>query len=45
MTIGIDTFRDGAQCTPLPRLLMMPFIGTVTEYAINSRRWEQHDEP
>lgn len=44
MKIGIDTFRDSAQCTPLPRLLMMPFIGSVTEYAINSRRWEHHDE-
>jgi len=44
MTIGIDTFRDSAQCIPLPRLLMMPFTGVVTDYAINSRRREPPDE-
>ena len=44
MTIGIDTFRDSAHCTPLPRLLMMPFTGTISDYAINRRRREKHDE-
>ena len=44
MTIGIDTFRDSAQCIRLHRLLLMPFTGKVTEYAINSREWTTHDE-
>jgi sterol desaturase/sphingolipid hydroxylase (fatty acid hydroxylase superfamily) len=44
MTIGIDSFRDGAQCTQLPRLLIMPFIGKINDYAINSRRWGKPDE-
>ena len=38
MTIGIDTFRDPVQCVKLPGLLLMPFIGRVTDYAINRRR-------
>ncbi len=38
MTIGIDTFRDAGQCIKLPGLLLMPFIGKVTDYAINRRR-------
>jgi len=44
MKIGIDTFRDGVQCTLLPRLLLMPFVGRINDYAINSRRWENPDE-
>lgn len=44
MTIGIDTFRDSAQCTRLPRLLLMPFIGSVSEYAINRRRRDKQHE-
>jgi hypothetical protein len=44
MIIGIDTFRDSAQCTQLPRLLLMPFIGAVSEYAINRRRRNKHNE-
>jgi sterol desaturase/sphingolipid hydroxylase (fatty acid hydroxylase superfamily) len=44
MIIGIDTFRDSAQCIRLHRLLLMPFTGKVTEYAINSRNWTTHDQ-
>ena len=40
MTIGLSTFRDRRQCVYLPNLLVMPFIGRVTGYAINRRRWE-----
>ncbi len=39
MTIGISTFREGRLCTWLPGLLLMPFIGKVTEYALNRRSW------
>jgi len=38
MTIGIDTFRDAGQCIKLPGLLLMPFTGKVTDYAINRSR-------
>ncbi len=44
MVIGIDTFRDSAQCIPLHRLLLMPFQGKVTEYAINSRKRDEDDK-
>jgi sterol desaturase/sphingolipid hydroxylase (fatty acid hydroxylase superfamily) len=43
MVIGIDTFRDSRQCIPLYRLLLMPFWGTVTDYAINRRKWDSND--
>jgi sterol desaturase/sphingolipid hydroxylase (fatty acid hydroxylase superfamily) len=39
MTIGIRTFRDNRHCTWLWGLLWSPFIGRVTDYAINRRRW------
>lgn len=44
MTIGIRTFRDVAQCDSLPRMLLMPFVGKVTGYAINRRTWGAPDE-
>ncbi len=44
MTIGIRTFRDVAQCENLPRMLLMPFIGKVTGYAINRRTWNRPEE-
>ena len=40
MTIGISTFRDPRQCDGLKGMLLMPFVGKVTDYAINRRRWE-----
>jgi len=44
MVIGIDTLRDSAQCIQLHRLLLMTFVGKVTEYAINSRKWTAANE-
>ena len=43
MVIGIDTFRDSKKCIPLYRLLLMPFWGAVTDYAINRRKWDSND--
>jgi len=43
MVIGIDTFRDPARCVKLSGILFMPFIGKVTDYAIN-RRWDTRDD-
>ena len=40
MTIGINTFRDRQHCTLLPGMLAMPFIGKITNYAINRRQWD-----
>ena len=39
MTIGIRTFRDSRRCVSLAGLLTLPFIGKVTDYAINRRTW------
>ena len=39
MTIGIRGFRDPKRLT-LPWMLILPFIGKVTDYAINRRQWE-----
>jgi len=39
MTIGIRTFQDNMHCTWLWGLLWSPFIGRITDYAINRRRW------
>ena len=40
MTIGLRTFRDVKKCTGLGWILLLPFIGNVTDYAINRR----HDD-
>jgi sterol desaturase/sphingolipid hydroxylase (fatty acid hydroxylase superfamily) len=45
MTIGIDTFRDARQCIKLPGLLLMPFTGKVTDYAINRSRDSDDKSP
>jgi hypothetical protein len=44
IVIGIDTFPDSAKCVQLHWLLLMPFVGTVMNYAINSRKWSSEDE-
>jgi len=44
MTIGIRTFRDTKHCGWLHGLLMLPFIGKISAYAINRRSWERPDE-
>ncbi|OYV75747.1 MAG: fatty acid hydroxylase [Chromatiales bacterium 21-64-14] len=38
MQIGIRTFRDARRCAWLDGMLVIPFLGRVTDYAIN-RRW------
>ena len=40
MKIGINTFRDIQHCTWLPGMLALPFIGKITNYAINRRYWD-----
>ena len=40
MTIGISTFREANRCIWLSGILVLPFIGKVTDYAINRRRWK-----
>ncbi|CAH1090584.1 sterol desaturase family protein [Candidatus Nitrotoga sp. 1052] len=43
MTIGISTFREANRCVWLWGILVLPFIGKVTDYAINRRRWKSND--
>ena len=43
MTIGIRDFRDPQQVDKLPGMLMLPFTGQVTGYAINRRSWEKEE--
>lgn len=47
MTIGIHGFDDPRQVDRLPGMLLLPFHGQVTDYAINRRQWgrpERSDE-
>lgn len=37
MPIGIRTFREARLCAWLPGMLAMPFVGRVTDYALNRR--------
>jgi sterol desaturase/sphingolipid hydroxylase (fatty acid hydroxylase superfamily) len=39
MTIGIRSHTDPAEVARLPGMLLMPFRGRVTGYAINRRQW------
>ncbi len=39
MTLGIHGCRDPRQVDQLPGMLLLPFIGRVSEYAINRRQW------
>lgn len=39
MTIGIFKLRDPKQVDQLPGMLMLPFKGKITDYAINRRDW------
>ncbi len=43
MSIGIRTFRETKWCSWLPGMLTLPFVGKVTEYAINRRTWNKDD--
>jgi len=44
MTIGIHKYRDPKQVDRLPGMLALPFIGRISDYAINRRQWSQDDE-
>jgi len=39
MTTGLRAYRDPGQVSWLPGMLMLPFRGKISEYAINHRRW------
>jgi sterol desaturase/sphingolipid hydroxylase (fatty acid hydroxylase superfamily) len=39
MTIGIRDFRKPKLATDLPGMLILPFLGRITGYAINRREW------
>ncbi|MGK0296617.1 MAG: sterol desaturase/sphingolipid hydroxylase (fatty acid hydroxylase superfamily) [Gammaproteobacteria bacterium] len=43
MVIGIHHFRDAKQVDQLPGMLALPFIDTISEYAINRRTWDKPD--
>jgi sterol desaturase/sphingolipid hydroxylase (fatty acid hydroxylase superfamily) len=41
MTIGIFKLRDPKQVDQLPGMLLLPFKGKITDYAINRRDWNE----
>ena len=43
MTIGIHKYRDPKQVDQLPGMLLLPFKGKITGYAINRREWSKQD--
>ncbi|MDH5612075.1 MAG: sterol desaturase family protein [Gammaproteobacteria bacterium] len=44
MTIGIHHFTEAKQCSWITGMLAMPFVGKVTDYAINRRLWSDSNE-
>jgi sterol desaturase/sphingolipid hydroxylase (fatty acid hydroxylase superfamily) len=44
MEIGIRSFREDKWCSWLPGMLTIPFVGKISDYAINRRRWEDEHE-
>ena len=44
MTIGIHKYRDPKEVDQLPGMLMLPFKGQITGYAINRREWSNPPE-
>ena len=44
MTIGIHYYRDPQEVARLPGMLLLPFKGKISHYAINRRQWEKEDE-
>ncbi|MCI0506134.1 MAG: sterol desaturase family protein [Gammaproteobacteria bacterium] len=44
MTIGIHKYRDPKQVDQLPGMLLLPFKGKISSYAINRRQWTQNNE-
>jgi len=43
MTIGIHGFSEPTRVTRLDGMLWLPFVGKVTDYAINRRNWSNPD--
>ncbi len=44
MTIGIRTFREQKMTSWISGMLIMPFVGKMSGYAINRREWNHEDE-
>lgn len=44
MTIGIRKYRDPKQVTWFHSMIMMPFKGKISDYAINRRQWHDSDK-
>ena len=44
MTIGIRQHRDPRRVDRLDGMLVLPFVGQVTDYAINRRQWADQSE-
>lgn len=44
MTIGIRKYREARQVAWLPGMMMLPFKGKISDYAINRRHWNDTDE-
>lgn len=44
MTIGIHRYREPKMVSWLPGMLVLPFIGRITDYAINRRDWNEGNE-
>ncbi len=44
MVIGIHKYREPKQVNQLPGMLMLPFIGEISDYAINRREWSEKDK-
>ncbi|NOY66816.1 MAG: sterol desaturase family protein [Gammaproteobacteria bacterium] len=44
MTIGIHKYREPKQVAWFPGMMMLPFKGKVSDYAINRRQWNDPEE-
>ncbi|MBD3609022.1 MAG: sterol desaturase family protein [Gammaproteobacteria bacterium] len=44
MTIGIRKYREAKDVSWLPGMLILPFKGKISDYAINRRQWSDSDE-
>jgi sterol desaturase/sphingolipid hydroxylase (fatty acid hydroxylase superfamily) len=43
MTIGIHKYRDMKDVSWIPGMMLLPLKGKISEYAINTRRWNIND--
>jgi len=44
MRIGIHNYHDPRQVSWLPGILLLPFVGKITGYAINRREWSSSEK-